>query len=377
MADATTLARHLVAWSNAAHNGAAPNDMAYRRADVVRTILALADAGLAIADLVAMGPLAGEMAAVRGESNGDTQKELDLRAHDIVIDRLAGAPVAVVGSEEADAPVLLDPAGTLAVAIDPLDGSSNIETNVSVGTIFSILGVEDADDPAAALLQPGHRQLAAGFLVYGPQTALVLTLGSGTEIFFLDKRPVAPVVSVQAGNGWAAPPPPTPTAEFVRMTGPVAVAAETKEFAINASNQRHWAPSIRGYIDDCLAGSDGPRAKNYNMRWIASLVADAFRILRRGGVYLYPTDERAGYRTGRLRLVYEANPIALVIEQAGGAATDGQTRILDLTPGHLHERTALVFGSRAEVERVANHHAAPPILADRAPLFGQRGLLRA
>ncbi|MBB6255290.1 class 1 fructose-bisphosphatase [Nitrospirillum iridis] len=371
MADATTLARHLVAWNARGGNGQ------NGRADVVRTILALADAGLAIADLVAMGPLAGEMAAVRGESNGDTQKELDLRAHDIVVDRLAGAPVAVVGSEESDAPVLLDPAGTLAVAIDPLDGSSNIETNVSVGTIFSILAVEDAADPAAALLQPGHRQLAAGFLVYGPQTALVLTVGEGTEIFILDKRPTEPVVAVQAGNGWASPPPPTPTAEFVRMTSPVTVAAETREFAINASNQRHWSPSVRGYIEDCLLGHDGPRAKNFNMRWIASLVADAFRILRRGGVYLYPADERPGYRAGRLRLVYEANPIAFVIEQAGGAATDGQNRILDLAPSHLHERTALVFGSRTEVMRVADHHAAPPLLADRAPLFGQRGLLRA
>ncbi|MDZ5649306.1 class 1 fructose-bisphosphatase [Nitrospirillum sp. BR 11828] len=377
MANTTTLARHLVAWSGATHNGEAQNGGTRLRADIVRTILALADAGLAIADLVAMGPLAGEMAAVRGESNGDTQKELDLRAHDIVVDRLAGAPVAVVGSEESDAPVLLDPAGTLVVAIDPLDGSSNIETNVSVGTIFSILGVEDATDPAASLLQPGHRQLAAGFLVYGPQTALVLTVGEGTEIFFLDKRPVEPLPAVHGGAGWASPAPRTPKAEFVRMTSPVTVMAETKEFAINASNQRHWAPSIRTYVDDCLAGSDGPRAKNYNMRWIASLVADAFRILRRGGVYLYPTDERPGYRSGRLRLVYEANPIALVIEQAGGAATDGQNRILDLTPRHLHERTALVFGSQTEVRRVAEHHTAPAIMADRAPLFGQRGLLRA
>jgi fructose-1,6-bisphosphatase I len=344
MTEATTLAGYLAAWSTSSTGNP----------DVARTISALADAGLAIAALVALGPLVGELAAVRGEnSGGDTQKELDLRAHAIVVDRLGRAPVALVGSEESDEPVALDASGTLAVAIDPLDGSSNIETNVSVGTIFSILPV--GADPAAALLQPGTRQLAAGFLIYGPQTALVLTLGRGTEIFVLDGR---------AGD-------------FVRIAPVAAVPPETGEFAINASNQRHWPSPVRAYVDDCLAGGEGPRGKNYNMRWIASLVADAFRILRRGGIYLYPADARRGYQAGRLRLVYEANPIALLIEQAGGAATDGQNRILDLTPRHLHERTPLVFGSNQEVGRVARHHMAPHPLADRAPLFGQRGLLRA
>ena len=344
MTEATTLAGHLAVWSRSADGSA----------DVARTVAALAEAGLAIAGLVALGPLAGDLGAVRGENpGGDTQKELDRRAHDIVVERLGHAPVLVVGSEESDEPVLLDPAGTLAVAVDPLDGSSNIETNVSVGTIFSILPA--GADPAAALLQPGTRQRAAGFLIYGPQTALVLTFGRSTEIFVFDER----------------------LGDFVRIPGAVAVPPGSGEFAINASNQRHWPPPIRSYVDDCLAGAAGPCGKDYNMRWIASLVADAFRILRRGGVYLYPADARKGYQAGRLRLVYEANPIAFLIEQAGGVATDGHGRILDLQPRQLHERTPFVFGSRDEVERVACHHTAPHFLADRAPLFGQRGLLRA
>jgi fructose-1,6-bisphosphatase I len=343
MTEPTTLAAHL-----------ALGDGADERADVARTIMALAGAGLAIAKLAALGPLAGELGAVRGENlGGDTQKEMDLRSHALAIDHLARAPVMLVGSEESDEAVFLDPAGTLAVAIDPLDGSSNIETNAPIGTIFSILPV--GADPAAALLQPGTRQSAAGFFIYGPQTALVLTIGRGTEIFVLDRR----------------------VGEFVRLGSAVAIPPDTEEFAINASNQRHWPGAVRSYIDDCLAGADGLRGKNYNMRWIASLVADAFRILRRGGIYLYPADARQGYQAGRLRLVYEANPIAFLVEQAGGAATDGQNRILDLQPRHLHERTPLVFGSRHEVERVARHHSAAHLLADHAPLFGQRGLLRA
>ena len=344
MTEARTLAEYLAGWSESQDGSMA----------VASTVMVLAEAGLQIARLVSLGPLAGELGAVRGENlGGDAQKELDLRAHAIVVDHLARAPVALVGSEESDEPVPLEPAGVLAVAIDPLDGSSNIETNVSVGTIFSILPA--GTDPSAALLQPGTRQLGAGFLIYGPQTALVLTLGRGTETFVYDAH---------AG-------------EFTRSPAAVAIPVAAAEFAINASNQRHWPPSVRGYVDDCLAGAEGPRGRDYNMRWIASLVADAFRILRRGGIYLYPADARKGYQAGRLRLVYEANPIAFLVEQAGGSATDGHARILDLVPTHLHQRTPLVFGSRDEVERVRRHHASCNPLADRAPLFGRRGLLRA
>jgi fructose-1,6-bisphosphatase I len=346
MTEAATLCSHLADWIAVDR----------RRTDVARTVAALAEAGRAIADLVTLGPLAGNLAQVLGENiGGDTQKALDLLTHKIVADHLSQAPVAILGSEESDEPLDIDPDGPLAVAVDPLDGSSNIDTNISVGTIFTILPTLPGAPAASSLLQPGTRQLAAGFLLYGPQTALVLTLGSGTDIFVLDRR----------------------SGVFIQTSAGVRIPLGTSEFAINASNERHWPAPVRDYIDDCLAGADGPRGKDFNMRWIASLVADAFRILRRGGIYLYPSDARKGYRNGRLRLVYEANPIAFLTEQSGGAATDGQHRILERVPTHLHERTPLVFGSRDKVERVACHYAMPDHMADRAPLFAQRGLLRA
>lgn len=315
-------------------------------------IRSLAEAGIAISELVAAGALAGELAAVRGHhQDGDSQKELDALADRMVAEALANAPVALLGSEEAEEALVLDPAGTLAVAVDPLDGSSNIDTNVTVGTIFSILPYSGPH----ALLQPGSRQLAAGFLVYGPQTALVLTVGEGTDIFVLDR---------DAGM-------------LLLAKERVAIPAETAEYAINGSNARHWEDPIRAYIGDCLEGSDGPRARDFNTRWIASMVAEAFRILVRGGVYLYPADARKGYSHGRLRLVYEANPIAFIMTQAGGAATDGCAPILELVPRNLHQRVPLVFGSRCEVERVARYHKDAMHLSERSPLFGRRGLLRA
>ncbi len=345
MTELQTLTSHLAEWAGTDRE----------RSEVALTVAALAEAGKEISALVALGPLAGEQARILGENNGgDTQKLLDLTTHRIVEAALRSAPVAVMGSEESDAPVLLDPAGMLAVAIDPLDGSSNIDTNVSIGTIFSILPML-VGAPEASLLQPGSVQLAAGFLVYGPQTALVLTLGRGTQIFVLDRRIGA----------------------FALAVPNVRVPLGTSEFAINVSNERHWPTPVRGYIEDCLAGAEGPRGKDFNMRWIASMVAEAFRILRRGGIYLYPADARKGYAQGRLRLVYEANPIAFLMEEAGGAATDGENRILTLKPAHLHARTPLVFGSRDKVERVARHYSAPHHIPDRAPLFGHRGLLRA
>jgi fructose-1,6-bisphosphatase I len=242
------------------------------------------------------------------------------------------------------------------VAIDPLDGSSNIDSNASIGTIFSVLPAPangNVGDPDA-FLQPGSRQLAAGYAIYGPQTALVLTAGDGTHVFTLDHR----------------------DGQF-RLTGErVRVPAKTREFAINASNHRHWDEPIRIYVDDCLKGSEGPRGEDFNMRWIASMVAEAHRVLARGGVYMYPADLRDGYQHGRLRLIYEANPIAWLIEQADGAASSGTARILDITPSRIHQRVPLIFGSRDEVDRLDRYHLDPYPQGERSPLFGKRGLFR-
>jgi fructose-1,6-bisphosphatase I len=335
------------------------NDSGALRAAVNETVLALAGAGAAIADLIAAGRLAGDLAAMRGESaHGDSQKELDVRANEIVLDALRDAPVAAVASEEIDEPLVADIGAPLAIAVDPLDGSSNIDTNAPIGTIFSILPVpEDCRSaPADALFQPGSRQLAAGFLIYGPHTALVLTTGDGTQIFTLDR-----------GRG-----------EFLLTTERATIPPDTSEYAINASNRRHWEDSVRLYIRDCLQGATGPRGKDFNTRWLASLVGEAYRIMLRGGVYLYPRDARRGYRNGRLRLLYEANPVAWLVEQAGGMATDGSSRILDLVPESLHQRVPLVFGSRSEVTRVAAYHADVwgSGGGELSPLFGQRSVFR-
>lgn len=328
------------------------------RAAAAQAILAIARAGCSIADLVGAGPLAGPLAAVRGESNfGDTQKELDLKADALMIEALRSAPVAVVGSEEMDEPLVLSPGAPLAVAIDPLDGSSNIDTNAPIGTIFSVLPMpQDAGDASSfsAFLQRGRHQLAAGFLIYGAQTALVLTVGEGTQIFTLDRS---------RGN-------------FLLTTHEVRVPEETREYAINGSNRRHWDEAIQLYVRDCEQGRDGPRGIDFNTRWIASMVAEAFRILMRGGVYLYPRDARQGYGQGRLRLIYEANPIAFLMEQAGGAATNGAKPILEILPTSLHQRVPLVFGSREEVRRIVRYHTDPSSLAERSPLFGKRSLFR-
>jgi fructose-1,6-bisphosphatase I len=328
-------------------------------ADVISLIHEFADAAKELSTLIALGPLAGDMAQSRGLENkaGDSQKELDAVADGFFIRAAEKAHVAYMASEELEAPLTLDPNGKLAIAIDPLDGSSNIATNAPIGTIFSILPATAAGsgDAAAVFMQPGSAQLAAGFIVYGAQTSLVLTLGSGVSIFVLDR-----------GSG-----------EFVLAVDRLSIPPDATEFAINASNYRHWDDPVRAYIDDCILGAEGPLGANYNMRWIASLVADAYRIFVRGGIYLYPGDRREGYKAGRLRLLYEANPIAFVVEQAGGGATDGVRRILDLVPTSIHQRTPLVFGSATQMKHVARYHAEPTYSADRSPLFGRRGLLRA
>jgi fructose-1,6-bisphosphatase I len=330
------------------------------RRDVAATIEAIADACIEISALVARGPLAGELGAERGDNeDGDTQKALDLIANDLIIEALHGAPVSCLVSEELKEPCPINKGAPLFVATDPLDGSSNIDTNVSVGTIFSILpsGIDEDGkniDDMCRLLQPGTAQLAAGYVIYGPQTALVLTLGEGTMIFTLDPR----------------------SREFRLTSRSIAVPPDTNEFAINSSNSRQWDGHIRAYVDDCLEGEEGPHGTNYNMRWIASLVAECHRILSRGGIFLYPADIRKGYATGRLRLVYECNPIAFLIEHAGGAATTGIQRILEIKPQNIHERIPMIFGSKHEVELVEQYYAGLNPYHERPQLFRNRSLLR-
>lgn len=327
--------------------------------DIMATVQALASAAVNVGEVVGQGALGVAFAGHRGQANaaGDIQRDLDVHADELFIDAMRRTPVAVYASEELDNPVLLDRDGTLALAIDPLDGSSNIEVNLSIGTIFSLLplGPHGIDQPVSPFLVPGRHQLAAGFFIYGPQLSLVLTLGSGVQIFTWSQR----------------------LGQFVQIRRECTIAAKTCEFSINASNYRHWDEEVRLYIDDCLKGVDGPREKDFNMRWTASLVAEAYRILVRGGVFLYPADHRKSYGQGRLRLIYEANPVSFLIEQAGGAATDTLAPILDITPAALHQRTPFVFGASREVEWVARYHNDPSAIAPRSPLFGRRGLFRA
>lgn len=300
---------------------------------------------------IAMGPLAGALGASVGSNmGGDTQKALDVEADDAFAEALKGTGIRWYASEEQDDPVEIDPDGTLALAIDPLDGSSNIDVNVSIGTIFSIF--EAVPDAEASFLRPASEQIAGGYFIYGPQTALMVTFGSGVRHYVLDPEDHV----------------------FKLVNDHLTFSSEASEFAINASNYRHWSKPIRAYIDDCLAGDEGPRAKNFNMRWVASLVAETHRILSRGGVFLYPGDGRPGYEQGRLRMVYECAPIAFLVEQAGGKATNGTERILDQTAPTLHARIPFVFGSADKVDRVVAYHDLPD--QEVSALFGSRGLFR-
>jgi fructose-1,6-bisphosphatase I len=295
-----------------------------------------------IAISVNKGALGDVLGSAHTENvQGEVQKKLDVIANEVLIEANAwGGHLAAMASEELDgiSPVPdRYPAGEYLLLFDPLDGSSNIDVNVSIGTIFSVLKMPRGDRAPVAeadFLQPGRQQVAAGYCIYGPQTTLVLTVGQGVVVFTLDREQ----------GSWAL------TAEDLRIP------PETREFAINMSNLRHWAAPVRRYIDECLAGTEGPRGKDFNMRWVASMVADVHRILTRGGVFLYPWDQRDPDKPGKLRLMYEANPMAFLVEQAGGAATNGRERLLDLVPRTLHERVSVVLGSRSEVERVTGYH---------------------
>jgi fructose-1,6-bisphosphatase I len=324
-----------------------------RRA-VADVIAALAQASVEISDLICSGALGGITGQARGRNaDGDIQQDLDVRADQIIRTALTSLPIAALASEEAALPEFMNPAAPISVAIDPLDDSSNISTNMSIGTIFSI--VKTPEDVRTAFMQPGTAQLAAGFFIYGPQTSLVLTLGCGVDIFTLDRG----------------------AHEYRLIRSAVQIPADTTEFAINVSNQRHWEAPVRAFVEDCMAGASGERGRDFNMRWIGSLVAEAYRILTRGGIFLYPADAREGYGEGRLRLVYEASPMAFIMEQAAGAASTGHKRILDLTPGALHQRVPLIMGSRDKVRRLDHLHMCPDIGFEKnAPLFAHRGLFR-
>jgi len=309
-------------------------------ADLRLLIETVARACKAISTRVNKGALADVLGAAGTDNvQGEAQKKLDVISNEILLEANEwGGNLAALASEEMELPHPIPtqyPRGEYLLLFDPLDGSSNIDVNISVGTIFSVLrspqGPEATEE--RAFLQPGTSQVASGFAVYGPTTQLVLTVGDGTHGFTLDRE----------------------TYTFVLTHPDIRIPADTQEFAINMSNMRRWEPPVRRYIDECLAGKDGPRGKDFNMRWVASMVADVYRILSRGGIFMYPRDSKN--RDGRLRLMYEANPMAFVVEQAGGAATDGKQRILELAPQKLHQRVAVILGSKNEVERVTSYHA--------------------
>ena len=294
----------------------------------------------AIGHAVSKGALANVLGSAGTENvQGETQKKLDVISNEVLLEANEwGGHLAAMASEEMEKPHQIPrayPRGGFLLLFDPLDGSSNIDVNVSIGTIFSVLrcpeGVEEPDEKA--FLQPGTSQVAAGFAVYGPSTLLVLTVGNGVAGFTLDRE----------------------LGSWVLTQPKIEIPEDTGEFAINVSNMRNWEPPVKRYIDECLAGKNGPRGKDFNMRWVASMVADVYRILSRGGIFMYPRDAR--HKDGRLRLMYEANPMSFIVEQAGGAATNGHQRILDIRPEALHQRVGVILGSKNEVRRVTEYHS--------------------
>jgi len=330
----TSLSRYLVEQQRAKNN--IPPELRLLLEVVARACKSISHA-------VNKGALGGVLGSANSENvQGEVQKKLDIIANEVLIEANEwGGHLAAMASEEMDSIYVVPnryPQGEYLLLFDPLDGSSNIDVNVSIGTIFSVLkktegsaGVSEAD-----FLQAGQSQVAAGYCVYGPQTTLVLTVGYGVAMFTLDRE----------------------QGSFVLTQENVQIPADTQEFAINMSNMRHWAPPVKQYIDDCLAGKSGVRGKDFNMRWVASMVADVHRILTRGGVFMYPWDQREPHKPGKLRLMYEANPMAWLVEQAGGAATNGQQRILDIQPTELHQRVSVFLGSKNEVQRVTALHQA-------------------
>jgi fructose-1,6-bisphosphatase I / sedoheptulose-1,7-bisphosphatase len=315
-----------------------------------------------IARRVAYGALENVLGSTASINvQGEAQHKLDVIANEIFLRANEwGGHVAGMVSEEMEEPFAVParfPKGRYLLVFDPLDGSSNVDVNVAVGSIFSILRAPapNIDATAADFLQPGTQQICAGYAIYGPSTMLVITVGTGVHGFTLDPQ----------------------LGEFILTHQTLRIAPIATEFAINASNSRFWEPAVKRYVDECLAGRSGPRDRDFNMRWIASLVAETHHILMRGGVFLYPLDSKEPSRPGRLRLLYEANPIAFIIEQAAGCASTGRERVLDVQPSELHQRVPLIFGAAGEVQRIEAYHRESNLDTYDAPLFGTRGLFRA
>ncbi|CAM4350344.1 class 1 fructose-bisphosphatase [Pseudoalteromonas ostreae] len=302
---------------------------------LIRTILA---ACKEISFRVGQGALSGVLGSTLDENiQGETQKKLDVLTNQLLKDiLLESGYVKAIASEEEDYTVAGNPNAEYIVAFDPLDGSSNTDINSLVGTIFSVMKAPEGSDPAdqSIFMQPGKSQVAAGYVLYGPSTVLALTTGKGTRFFTLDKTHGSFLL----------------TQDFAQ------VPEETNEYAINASNQRHWQPAMQNYINDLIAGETGPRARNFNMRWIAAMVGDVHRVLCRGGIFTYPTDTKDPNKPNKLRLLYEANPMAMLIEQAGGIASTGTERIMDIQPDAIHQRVAVILGSKNEVETCLGYH---------------------
>ena len=326
----TTLSRYLIEAQRDNHINA----------DLRFLIEVVARACKAISISIGKGALSGVLGEAGSDNvQGEAQKKLDVISNEILLEANEwGGHLAAMASEEMDHPHPIPhryPKGEYLLLFDPLDGSSNIDINVSVGTIFSVLRCPEGMEPTEqAFLQPGTQQLAAGYALYGPNTLLVLTIGQGVHCFTLDRE----------------------VGSFVLTQENLSIPEDTKEFAINMSNQRFWEAPVQRYVDELLQGKEGVRGKDFNMRWVASMVADVHRILTRGGLFMYPLDSKTVEKGGKLRLLYEANPMSLIVEQAGGAATTGRQRILDLQPTQLHQRVPVVLGSKNEVERVTAYH---------------------
>lgn len=331
--------------------------------DLGALLIDVAAAVKTISAMVAKGALGGHHGALDSTNvQGEVQKKLDVLTNEAILHHCEwGGQLAGMASEEMDDPYRIPddyPRGRYLLVFDPLDGSSNSDVNVSVGTIFSIYSRSTAGDAELAdYLRPGTEQLAAGYAIYGPSTMMVLTLGNGTHGFTLDR---------ESGN-------------FILTHADIRVPEDTREFAINTSNERFWEPPVQRYVSECKAGKTGVRGEDFNMRWIASMVAEVHRILMRGGIFMYPKDSKDPSKPGRLRLLYEANPMAMLIEQAGGAASTGRGRIVEVQPDALHQRVPVILGSKNEVERVERYHRDYDDGSDRpfvSPLFAERSLYR-
>jgi fructose-1,6-bisphosphatase len=355
----TTLSKFLI---QQLRGSAGQHELAALLVDVAASIKAIS----AMVGRGALGPsdTAASIEAVASGANasGDSQKPLDLLTNEAILRYCEwGGLLAGMASEEMDDVYPIPDRferGRYLLVFDPLDGSANLDINGAVGTIFSVLEHAGDSAPATAdFLQPGTRQVAAGYAIYGPSTVLVLTVGKGTHGFTLDR---------EIGN-------------FILTQPDLRVPEQTAEFAINVSNERFWEPPVARYVAECKAGRAGVRGRDFNMRWIAAMVADVHRILTRGGVFMYPRDTKDPPKPGRLRLLYEANPMAMLVEQAGGAASTGRGRILEVTPTELHQRVPVILGSREEIERIERYHLEYDTGTDRpyvSPLFNERSLYR-